>query len=287
MILLALFALVDVALCLVAFDGGLPATPWFGALHTILTLGALITSRRTPLLRDGWNGLALSLGAAAGPCGILALAIMQPWLLPATKLRSVRPPFRPDLAADAPEPPIVARLMDQRLRFPDDQHVESLAVILRHGDLASRCKALETAVRSFEPRLSPLIATALSDADQTVRALAAATAAQVSANVVERLARLEAKPRTDIVEQYDFAMIMFENGVHNELLSQSQRVQLCGKARTALLELLRKSHELGDRGVAVSAALVRLGIDLVRSGPGNACGASGTGRSAEAARLTA
>ena len=259
---LALLALADVLLCVPAFTLGLPSPSWFAAAHTILTAGAFMAVRRRPGQCEGWNTLALSLGAVAGPCGIGFLILARPWPAASAKRDPKPDVVHPAKNAEPSPPSIIARLMDQRIRFPDDCAVESLETILRHGDLLSRCKALETAVRSFEPRLSPLVATALSDPDQTVRALAAATSAQVSANLATRIARMEAQESDSIAEQYELAMLLFENGVYNVLLSHSQRVNLRTKAREALMQLLRKSHLLGDRGVAVSAALVRLGIDM-------------------------
>jgi len=251
----------DVALFVGTLDANLVSSTAFAGAHTLLTLAAFMAIRRQAPVRDGWNSLALSLGAIAGPCGMAALAFARPWNgaahVPARRQLVIAPtaPRRP------PAPPVIARIMDQRMRFPDEPAIESLATILRHGDLQSRCKALEAAVRSFEPRLSPLIATALSDPDQTVRALAAATSAQVSANLASRIARIQAKPPQTVGEQYDFAMLLYENGVHNVLLSHSQRASLCARASKALLRLLGKAHLLGDRGVAVAAALVRLGAD--------------------------
>src|SRR3546814_1069079 len=87
----------------------------------------------------------------------------------------------------------LGRILDDRVRYPESDEIGSLATMLRYGNLQARYRALETAVISFEPRLSPLIVMALSDEDQTIRALAAAAAAQVSYNLAQQRGALQAR----------------------------------------------------------------------------------------------
>lgn len=261
---LAILAVVDLVLGVASIGFGVFTAEWFGAVHTSLTLTGLFLTREIALRRDDWsctwNGVLLPLGATVGPCGIVLLAVLRPWSASAV-LRERR---RPDKAGQALAQTVAARLLEHRIRFPESERVQSLRTIIRHGDLNERCKALETAVRSFEPRLSCLVAAALSDPDQTVRALAAATSAQVSANVMERVAQAEAEPPATLAGQYDFALFLFENGCNNVLLSHSQRVKLRNLARPRLIDLLRNADLADERGRIVSCALVRLGTDLAR-----------------------
>ncbi|MFA7585440.1 MAG: hypothetical protein WCY11_04470 [Novosphingobium sp.] len=263
--LLGALALADVGTIFGAGFGSL-ATPWAGVIHLALTaaaMGRLSQGHRVA----GWNALACSLGAVAGPCGIFLLYALRPW-------SACRQPgilrAKPSQEKEGPDRKVaalVAQLVDQRLRFPKAASVVSLATILRHGDLASRCQALETAVRSFEPRLSPLIAAALCDSDQTVRALAAATSAQISASLTDRIARMTARPALSIEEDYELAMHLFEHGMHNVLLSQAQRSILRGQARSRLVQLQRNPACLGHRATAVTNALGQLGIDRAQAVP--------------------
>ncbi|MEO7915690.1 MAG: hypothetical protein ABJA20_00550 [Novosphingobium sp.] len=261
-------ALVDLELCYGTFVLGAVPSLWFGAIHTGLTLASLLYLRNHPRRGEGWNCLALPLGAIVGPCGIVALLVLRPWSNVSARRRRRRNPVDAEAQRAASQMPrIIARLLDQRMYFPPADRTESLGTILRHGSLEIRCKALETVVRSFEPRLSPLVVMALSDADQTVRALAAATSAQVSANLVDRVAHVEAKPLKSIDEQYEFAMMLVDNGCRNVLLSDSQRIKLRSKARGYLLNLLRSSQLEDHRGEAVAAALVQLGNERDRHIP--------------------
>ena len=267
MILLAVLSLADLALAIAAIELGTPDAPRVGLIHTSLTLIALLSIRNTQLRVDGWSRLAFPLGAIIGPCGIMVLARLRPWRTSVRQRRPTRFPIGKKQKSASATPSIVLRLLDHRTRFPDQESVESLATILRHGDLQSRCKALETAVRSFEPQLSSLVAIALADPDQTVRALAAATSAQVSANLMERVAKIEAMPPTTAAEQYDFAMFLLDHGCSNVLLSHSQRVSMRAKAKNRLIDLLRHGQLEGEQEEVVSAALVRLGMELARSAP--------------------
>ncbi|MCW1381897.1 hypothetical protein OLX02_03590 [Novosphingobium sp. KCTC 2891] len=261
MIALAGLALADMVVALAWFEGGAAASRWLGVLHTALTLAALASLRRRSEPR-GWNGLALPLGAVLGPPAILALLLIRPWSRPRSRADRTDIGARGNTGADRRKTPstelTIARLLDERISFPRHDKVESLASILKHGPLDSRCRALQTVVRSFEPRLTPLVAMALADPDQTVRALAAATSAQISANLSDRIARAEAEPTPDIHDQYDFAMLLFEHGCNNVLLSQSQRSMLRNKARSRLTAVLRDPRLRGKRCDAAADALSQL-----------------------------
>lgn len=281
MIELLVLTVADLALCFAAFGWDMVAAPWFGILHTGLSLAALAILRSQFKDARGWNGLALPLGAAFGPAAILFLLIARPWS--AFRFRGKPRPTSPASSHAAQRPDdsahLIERLLDERILFPRPERVESLAVILSHGDLESRCRTLETVVRSFEPRLSPLIAKALADPDQTVRALAAAASAQISANISERVARIEAEVEAeadlDVDGRYDFGMLLFNHGSYNVLLSQSQRTVLRAKAREHLVTLLRGPKLDAKRSAIVADAVVLLGAEHALHGvPGSSPGPS-------------
>jgi hypothetical protein len=94
--------------------------------------------------------------------------------------------------------------------------------------VAERRRALETVVRSFEPALSPLIALALTDSDQTIRALAAAASARVAENLVLARARLSARVADggDPDAVTNLARLLGDHARSDVLLSDSQRLHL-------------------------------------------------------------
>lgn len=267
MIELIVLAVADLTLCLAAFGWGMATSPWFGMLHVGLSIAALAILRGEFKDARGWNGLALPLGAAFGPAAILLLLVTRPWSIFRFRGKQRQASQMHAHVAQSTDDSehFIARLLDERVLFPRPERVESLAVILSHGDLESRCKTLETVVRSFEPRLSPLVAKALADPDQTVRALAAAASAQISANISERVARIEAEAEAnadmDVDDRYDFGMLLFNHGSYNVLLSQSQRAILCAKAKDHLVTLLRGPKLDAKRSAAVADAVVHLGAD--------------------------
>lgn len=176
--MIALLAVADAALL------ALPSAAVALAVHVALTLlaGAI-------WLRRGQLSVAPAMLGAAGPIGLLAgiaLGGLWPWggredALPAT-----------DSAPRAAGDLLAKRWLDGRVHHPAPDAVGSLVTVLRHGDVPMRRAALETVVRSFEPALSPLIAQALADPDQTIRALAAAAAARIAANFAATRVQLEA-----------------------------------------------------------------------------------------------
>jgi hypothetical protein len=122
----------------------------------------------------------------------------------------------------------VARMLDGRVHHATPDTLSSLVTIMRHGAVAERRRALETVVRSFEPALSPLIALALTDGDQTIRALAAAASARVAENLVLARARLSARVAegVDPDAATSLAKLLADHARSDVLLSDSQRAHL-------------------------------------------------------------
>lgn len=240
---------------------GQPASPLFGLLHLAMMLGAAVLVWRGGEDWNPWNwhGLAFPLGVLLGVPGIVVFLRVRPWgrRLPRRIAHStVR---RKNVARRmADEQDATARLLDGRVSIPEADNVESLRAILRNGPLERRCAALQAVVRSFEPALTPLVAIALSDPDQTVRALAAATSAQVSANLAERIAHMEAQASPNLDERYDFAMLLLEHGCRNVLLSQSQAANLRDNARARLVSVLNDPSLPRDKREAAEAAMSQL-----------------------------
>lgn len=143
---------------------------------------------------------------------------------------------------------MAARLLDGRVRHAAPDALGSLVAIMRHGDVSARRRALETVVRSFEPALSPLVALALSDRDQTIRALAAAAAARIVANFAATRAALEAGATAgDPGAATRLAALLAEHARANVLLSDQQRSALRQEA-------LRRSDDPRTRAAAAWSA---------------------------------
>ncbi len=119
----------------------------------------------------------------------------------------------------------VARMLDGRILYAEPDTLHSLVTVMRHGKVADRRRALETAVRSFQPALSPLVALALTDSDQTIRALAAAASARVVQNLSDSRATLEAKG-ADGEARATLLALLADHARANLLLSDSQRAHL-------------------------------------------------------------
>ena len=235
LILLAVLAAVDLAVLLTPSlsDGARLA------LHVALTLAGFgVMFRLRPLgMRGGVLGLF-------GPTGLLVahgLAWRRQSRLPAPAV--VIDPTRHETASTG------ARMLDGRMRHAAPETLGSLVTVLRHGNVSARRRALETVVRSFEPALSPLIAQALADGDQTIRALAAAAAARMSRNLAQRRAILSARAeRGERSAQDALITLLSDHARSNVLLSDTQREQLrhdvlatlqdrpSGAARNHLLE---------------------------------------------------
>lgn len=242
-VMIALLSFVDLLAFAAALDG-LPTAPgWFVPVHLALTFSALLIWR----IRDGREGstrsFAFPIGAAIGPFGMMLLFWLKPWArldLSVRRIAYVPPRPRKRRPSRSVTPlSILARILDERVCYPEGSQIESLVTILQHGPLPARRAALETVVRSFEPRLSPLILKALGDSDQTIRALAAAAAAQVSCNLAQRREDLDSRLmlRDNLEDLYELGLLLADHGRHNELLSRPQRAHLCRSAAGRLKEL--------------------------------------------------
>ncbi|MCU6454544.1 hypothetical protein LPN01_10695 [Sphingomonas sp. A2-49] len=217
---LVVLAMLDVLLFGVC---GIAASPagWPLAGHALLTAVALairLRARPTP-------GLAVPMLGMLGPVAVLAS--LFPWLRqpqaarPSDDARIFGP--RRVRTARAGHGVAAARLLDGRVHHAAPETLGSLVAILRHGDVAARRRALETVVRSFEPGLSPLIAQALTDRDQTIRALAAAASARVAQNLL--IAR-SAPGDDDAAPPGTLAALLADHARADVLLSDSQRRKL-------------------------------------------------------------
>ncbi len=205
-------------------------------------------------LRGGGRaGLGVTMLGVLGPIGILAM-------LPLARL-SLGLPARSDDQMFGPRTRHsaqrgaglkVARMLDGRVHHATPDTLSSLVTIMRHGDVAARRRALETVVRSFEPALSPLIARALTDGDQTIRALAAAASARVAENLVLARERLTARitdvsdPEAQAEAEATLAALLADHARADVLLSDSQRTHLREDAVA-----LRAATPVDDAGTAV------------------------------------
>ncbi|TVV71385.1 hypothetical protein [Sphingomonas solaris] len=155
-------------------------------LHTLLTLAAIQLVARS----------AVSIAAmAAAPLGPAAMLVAYAVALHSRRLRPTAPAV---LAAHTGRGPandrrLTDRIEDDRLRSPDAGKLVNFADALRHGDVALRQSVVSVVVRNFVPALSPLIAIALTDADQAIRTQAAAAVAEIDQDLARR--------RTDLVDQ--------------------------------------------------------------------------------------
>ncbi|MEH3046983.1 hypothetical protein [Sphingomonas adhaesiva] len=215
---LAALAVLDVVILAIAALG--LATSPILLVHVMLTLAGLAI-----WLTGGRIGVAPAVVGVLGPLPLLACCL----LFPGTRLLRRRDAVTAD-EDDAPRPrkaAAVARLLDGRVRHAAPDMLGSLATVMRHGDVAARRGALETVVRSFEPALSPLVALALTDDDQTIRALAAAAAARVVHNLAEGRAALGRRIAAgDPAATPALAALLADHARANVLLSSAQRQHL-------------------------------------------------------------
>lgn len=229
-----------------------PLAPWlFGAAHPVLVAATLAI-----LHRAAHDGEAPSLPAwvatAFGPVATL-LTLALPFggsskasLLPAGPL---------DVSAAA-QPISLGCILDERVRVPEPEALGSLLVTLRHGTLTERQAALETVVRSLEPRLSPIIAAALADPDQTIRALAASASAQIVQDLTRRRRELESACRSDASAANCLGSLLDAHGRHNVLLSAGARARLVGEGGALM------SQSLGTPGLAGTCAALLAARDF-------------------------
>ncbi len=209
--------------------------------------------------------------AMAGIFGPAALLLVG-WIV-ARLPRDGRPPLPlPELAARARPAQrgaslAVARMLDGRVLHADAETLHSLVTVMRHGHVAERRRALETVVRSFQPALSPLIALALTDSDQTIRALAAAASARVVQNLAVGRASLEANT-ADRETRATLVALLADHARANVLLSDSQR----GHLRDDALALLDEETTDAVRIEALWAAGDYAAIDALVAANGSVGG---------------
>jgi len=202
-----------------------PAAGWALAVHAVASgIGLIIW------LRSGAAaGFAAAMLGVMGPLGLLVALPLARTVRPAAH-RSDDEMFGPVAGRSAQRGArlAVARMLDGRVHHATPDTLSSLVTIMRHGAVAERRRALETVVRSFEPALSPLIALALTDSDQTIRALAAAASARVAENLVLARARLSARVADggDPDAATNLARLLGDHARSDVLLSDSQRLHL-------------------------------------------------------------
>lgn len=263
--LLALASIIDLLLLAQALLSGATSIYWFAPMHMALAIATLLIVVRRLHGMSALQSFALPVGAALGAPGMLLCLLMAPLAVSSRRRKQIVYSnirigrYRIGNALSPVER--LGRILDERVRYPDCDEIGSLATILRHGSLQARYRALETAVTSFEPRLSPLIVMALSDEDQTIRALAAAAAAQVSYNLTLQISELQARiaPAQDPDDRYALAMLLADNGCFNQLLPQSQRARLCQDACRKLDELTEQlaATDIRRRALRTARAHVR------------------------------
>jgi len=201
------------------------AAGWALAVHAVASGIGL-----TLWLRSGAAaGFAAAMLGVMGPLGLLVALPLARFVRPAA-YRSDDEMFGPVAGRSAQRGArlAVARMLDGRVHHATPDTLSSLVTIMRHGAVAERRRALETVVRSFEPALSPLIALALTDSDQTIRALAAAASARVAENLVLARARLSARLADDADPDAatNLARLLGDHARSDVLLSDSQRLHL-------------------------------------------------------------
>lgn len=201
------------------------AIGWVLAAHAILSMIGFVTWLR----HDPATGFAPAMLGALGPLGLLAVLPLARVSRPSVR-RSGDDIFGPVAGGSTQRGArlAVARMLDGRVHHATPDTLSSLVTIMRHGAVAERRRALETVVRSFEPALSPLIALALTDGDQTIRALAAAASARVAENLVLARARLSLRVADgdDPNAAASLAKLLAGHARSDVLLSDSQRLHL-------------------------------------------------------------
>jgi hypothetical protein len=221
---LVTLALVEMIVLTACSLSGL-AVGWALTTHAVASVSGL-----TLWLRSGAAaGFAAAVFGVMGPLGLLVALPLARSVRPASH-RSDDEMFGPVAGRSAQRGArlAVARMLDGRVHHATPDTLSSLVTIMRHGAVAERRRALETVVRSFEPALSPLIALALTDSDQTIRALAAAASARVAENLVLARARLSARVADgdDPDAATNLARLLGDHARSDVLLSDSQRLHL-------------------------------------------------------------
>ncbi len=217
LVALAILDAAVLAACLI----GLPVG-WGLLAHAALTVGGFAIWLRG----GGAIGFAPAILGLLGPLAILLAMPFGRIVARRRRVASDLPFDAPGRAARTGADLKVARMLDGRVLHADPDTLYSLVTIMRHGDVATRRQALETVVRSFQPALSPLIALALTDADQTIRALAAAAAARVGQNLTHARTALETHAMDDPAASATLAALLADHARGDVLLSDSQRAHL-------------------------------------------------------------
>lgn len=194
-------------------------------LHLMLSTVATAVWWRSGIARRLAPALVMTLGPAA-----MLVAINAPSLRAVLRTGQDRDRGIPGVAPTSSEATrfdghaSIARLLDGRVHHPEPRNLGSLMVVLDHGTLPERRSALETAVRNFDPRLSPVIARALSDSDQTIRALAAAAASRIAAKLAEtRQTFAQALASDDHGPIPELRRQLIAHAHHDVLLTEAQR----------------------------------------------------------------
>lgn len=223
MLMLGLLAVIDLALLAGAGVAGVhPAIVMIG--HMLLSSMAVVLAFRA----NSTRGVAAMVGMALGPAGMIGGIFMASvWVWPGAARKSGAVSDDPKPAPASGAGAMVARLLDGRVRHPDPDGLGSLITILRHGTVDERRGALETAVRNFDPRLSPVVTRALTDDDQTIRALAAAAATRIAQRLAEeRAAYAQAQATGDRENATRTGALLWDHSRFDILLSQTQRDQI-------------------------------------------------------------
>lgn len=220
---LAALAILDVILC-GACGLSSPGAGVALAGHALLSAAGYAV-----WLRGGRTiGFAAAIAGVLGPLGILAALPFRGAFARAVPTDEAIFGARTAKAGRRGAGLAAARMLDGRVHHAGPETLGSLIAILRHGDVPARRRALETVVRSFEPSLSPLIALALTDRDQTIRALAAAASSRVAQNLLLTRARLDAQ--IEVAEEPaaagTLAALLADHARADVLLSDSQRGHL-------------------------------------------------------------
>lgn len=236
-------------------SGLVPAMP--GAIaHGLLTLAAI------RLAAGGAAPIAAMAAAPLGPAGMLLARSV------AVASRRLHARASAMLVAEAERGPandrrLIDRIEDDRLRSPDAGELVSFADALRHGDVALRQAVVGVVVRNFVPALSPLIATALVDADQAIRTQAAAAVAEIEQALARRRAADAGRIATDPVVARRLFALLTDHAEHNVLLSPANRRAIgeeavrCGAVMLAAIAPGRRERMPAAR--AQAAALRRVG----------------------------
>jgi hypothetical protein len=252
---------------------------WFVLVHVAVTVVALAICLHQMIRTRSLDPIGLVIGASFGPAGMLTLALVKPWQWFSGRPRkgAREKPKKDEAPGERTDDTtsIMARTLDDRVSYPEPDQIGSLVSTLRYGDRESRHKALQAVVRSFEPQLSPLIAVALTDKDQTLRAIAAAASAQINYEVGQRYLEMEEKVSrsASIEDTLPLVLSVASHGSHNVLLPQSQRLHLTQSSSRHLEELgpqlvgpQRKQVAIAQREIA--RAHDQLGAEVVnRQGP--------------------